>query len=306
MNLPLRVLVGGHTGLRKNVVLDNVRNYIVERQKNLKVEVYSIEKYFSVSTFVDASPEKQAAVYLDALERVLRDISVSDADVAFLSMHCSFYSAGFFLSPFALNLGQRNAHTPYFFELLRKKFDPDYIITLIDDIAATKARIIDKGFQIQAQELLAWRDIELMTADTLATVLISKTKRRKDLRSRRYERSMLVSIRQSPSLIYKYLFEPNVPRIYLSFRITGTRNDRKAVGEIDRFRQAMSDRYAVFDPLAIDDIPLLEMASQVQNQDDVDRTYTFPSERRWLVEAKQTMVDEASGIQVEFSREELN
>src|SRR5690242_19859682 len=102
--MPLKVIVGGHTGLEKRTVLRRICEHISDRCKDLKVAHYSVEDNFRVNTFIGASPERQASTYLKALECVLAKIRSEAADTVFLSMHYSFYAAGQFVSPFSLDL----------------------------------------------------------------------------------------------------------------------------------------------------------------------------------------------------------
>jgi hypothetical protein len=309
MTNPLRVIVGGHTGLGKRQVLQRTCDYFTSQIPGARIRHYSVEDHFRVGTFVDASPERQASTYLKALEKSLQEIRDEAADIAFLSMHFSFYTAGQFISPFSLDL-RNDLNETYLISLLRDAFAPDYCITLIDDIAATKARISRNDYEIQAQELLAWRDIESMIGDMVATIAIKKEKRATDIPSRKFERSLIISARHPVSFLYKYLVHPEVPRLYLSFRITGTRTKEAAVAEINHFRELVARKYTVLDPLCIDDMPLLLMAQEAKNANPLvgsenNERLPFPSKIRWFIDGHHTMIGENTDIQVSFSRQEL-
>lgn len=307
MTKPLRVIFGGHTGLGKRRVLQRVCDYFAAQQPGTKVCHYCVEDHFRVGTFVDASPERQASTYLRSLENTLNQIRDDAADVAFLSMHFSFYTAGQFISPFSLDW-RNDLKDTYIISLLRDSFVPNYCITLIDDIAATKARILRNDYEIQAQELLAWRDIESLIGDMVATVAIKKESRQEDLPTRKFERSLVLSIRHPLSFLYRYLATPNLPRLYLSFRITGTRANPNAVVEIDRFRELVSSKYPVIDPLCIDDMPLLLTAQQIRRErrHKEDENLPLPPKLRWYIPADSTMIGEDTNIEISFSTQELN
>ena len=81
-------------------------------------------------------------------------------------------------------------------------FQPDYCVTLIDDIQAVQRRIAS-GINLRLRELLTWRSFEILLTDLLAKETILKTSRKFNSVDFPFDRSPIVAIRHPPAMLFQ-------------------------------------------------------------------------------------------------------
>ena len=147
------------------------------------------------------------------------------------------------------------------------QFDADMYVCLIDDVFALHARL-EKDHQIDhsLKDLLVWREEE-----TLATeMMMLGCRLAGQMRTPRQEsgeeggfdgpgearRFYLLAIGQggcTAKAMYRLMFEPDRPRAYLSFPMTHVFDLPEVLAEIDVFREAVGERFIVFDPADLEE-----------------------------------------------------
>lgn len=134
-----------------------------------------------------------------------------------------------------------------------------------------------------------------MVTDLVATQTIGRRLPPDFVEEYPYEGNFVVSIRQSPDMLARLIFQPKCPRVYASFPISRPRKMADPVmaeqtrREIDAFRALLRENFATFDPVTIDELPLARLLlSTTQNTGAV----TLPASCRWLIPPEQTLCGE--------------
>lgn len=137
-----------------------------------------------------------------------------------------------------------------------KELEPDYYVTIVDNIAMIKARM-EKNLQwagkLTVKEILIWRDEE-----TLLTQLMAN-----------YQEKKFYVIPQSLPVdtFQKIIYQSEIPKIYLSYPMShATKKMEKSFKEKDETRAKLEKRFVVFDPGDVDDVALLEEAKLAKEE----------------------------------------
>lgn len=290
----LRVVFTGHSGILKQRVVDRFREHLEQRLAaqgdSRKIVCAGVEDELEMSSFLQLEDRLQRMKWMPALHNALE--TCRNADYAFLSLHLSFRNQNRFISPFSWRgpLRSRQQQADTLVPSLRNLFKPDYCVCLIDDIQAAQQRIGNGAAKIHLRlnELLAWRNIESVFTDVLGQ---ETTARRKNLSLNPqfpFERSPVISNRQSREMLLRYLCMPQIPRIYASYPITRVRYHTERREEIDDFRSALAARFCVFDPVTIDELPLEALRAEEAPKGATEAT--LPASSRWPLETEQTLV----------------
>ena len=129
-----------------------------------------------------------------------------------------------------------------------KRYAPDIVITLIDDVHTCYQRIRRRPrtrSNFTLRDILVWRSLSVYAGDTIAMSMSHALGRP----VRNYE----VAVKHPPAMFERLIFRPSARRVYASFSITGVRGNAGMMAAIDAFRAKIHARFCVFDPLAIDD-----------------------------------------------------
>jgi adenylate kinase len=173
----------------------------------------------------------QEEEWRSAFSRMLRRISDEAPQNAIVGMNLPFFNRGRFFPAFDL--------APF------RELKPDVVVTLFEEEHVMWRRVQMReerrrtGAEFRLKDILAWRNTSILLADIIA----------RELGVDNY----VVAVKHPVETFYRLLFEPHRLRVYLSFPITGVREDRAAREEIDRFRGAMHARFIAFDPLTVDE-----------------------------------------------------
>lgn len=301
---PLRVLFAGHTGLGKTShVLPRLRQYVYSqdsawqnttssadrdlREKELAQQFDAEDQLKLMHTFLNLGWRGQRDAWLRSVRQAIQDCNEAEPSprFAFLSLHLSYQWHSGFFSPLSWGSVDHQSLTSAI-DLIREEFRPDYCICLIDDIQAVQERLAAE-IHLRLRELLTWRNVELLLTDLLAHETILRPGRQRWLVEFPFEYSSLFAIRHPPEALYRFLVEPSCPRLYASFPISRTRGTAEYRAEIDRFRNGLHERFAVFDPLTIDERPLLALLGEPN-----DGVVVLNAEDRWPIPAERTLCGE--------------
>ena len=191
-------------------------------------------------------------------------------------------------------------------------------MTLIDNVHVVQKRIRENKYDFRLVELLRWRNVETLMTDILAQQVISEDYRREDSEKYPFEHSPVVAVRHPRNMLFKFLSEPELPRIYASYPISEPRRiahdsgSNNSIDEINRFRQFLHNRFTVFDPVTIDERPMQLLLGQHDNDED---KLNLPADAWWpsqgdnsldgeeLVEIPDLLVSDVKEIATEIGDE---
>ncbi len=251
-------LVTGQTGVNHSEVLSKLTTFAndnrpkwIHANANPLIKVYDIDNYIRQAIGRDeialresedpiAKREALGAGYNLAIKQAVEDNPV----IAVISLHMLWYRNEDFICPLK-------------FEIVEKAdLRPLGIITLIDDLHDIWYRVRNlrpsqsgtAGIRVNfsLQEFAIWRNLEIHLSERLADIIFGSS------RGFHY----VWAVKHPVGTLWKLMTQPQYLIIYSAFPITSTRDDPKAIHEIDSFRKLIYDRFIVFDPLTIDEYPL--------------------------------------------------
>ena len=275
----MRVLFVGQTGVEKDQAIRNFAALVDRRRYRNRgiglgrIGTYCVESEIKniVQDFTSYLSCQNETIQRDnwrcAFQRILAQIRGARHQDIYLAMHLAFYRDSNFFSPVD-------------WQLLRR-FRPDAVVTLIDDIYDVWKRIEDRtasnpasASHFRLREIVAWRSAETLVADWLPLIL-----RKPSLRN------FVVAAKHPSEMLYRLLYEPAKLRVYASFPISKTRDSRSKRAEIDSFRRVLHRRFCVFDPLTIDEKILERLAKQQKRR----RGIQVRISDRWAVGLRNQM-----------------
>lgn len=234
------VLTTGPSGVGEKKFLADSVNHCAEHDK--KVRVYDIAhmmysfadeigEELPKENILNVDIDRRAGLRSSVLKDVLAEITrTEDLDAAVICLHETFY----------WNKCFQPAHDRF---LSSKRFKPDMYITFIDDFRRISGRLKSRP-QWQNQnltyaEILAWLNNEVNFTRS---------------RAQRSDKPFFViptSEKQSISTLYKLVFCPEMPQVYVAMPISHFRDpiDRE---KIDRFIEKLNAYFVVFNPLAVE------------------------------------------------------
>lgn len=274
----MRILLAGHTGLAKADIVERIKSAprilnnfsdIWGNRGEFVVQAYPAEGRLAIDTALTAPNDLLDLWYSSFQQCVVEPWKKAPANgecISIVTMHLAWLVKSQFLSPLLSH------HRPAILKFLRDKFKPDYIFTLIDNVYTCQSRItqheLTVGFRLA--EILRWRNIETILADTLSENVI--THQNHDRRLYRHERSPILSVNQQLETFFRYILQPKTPRVYLSYPITAPRalaartGSTQPIDEINHFRHHFSTIFTAFDPLTIDERPLAEIPRRYEKK----------------------------------------
>ena len=253
----MRIIVTGQSGLGKATYLEEVKKFLEQEHRTIYIETLGRRmiriagEQVTETTILNIPVDHLATVRKCALREFLKKVDNLKSEFIVLNSHAVFrWHHG--LIP-ALDI-----------ETI-KRFEPDLIVCLIDDAQKIKKGLQDRGTDfLSFWELFAWREEEIwiskMLADASADISGKKVK------------FYLIPKAQGPELLAQILLNPERPKAYASFPITGLSTEEEE--EVAAFREELKKHIIVFDPYAIRERSLLSIA------------YTF------LEEVEEGMIEE--------------
>jgi len=250
----MRIVLTGHTGLSKNRIVERIGNFAREFGT---FQHFAAEGRLHLGPALPSSRDLMDA-WWESFEKsvVIPWTQLKDKPkLSILSMHLSWQVQSHFFSPAI------SRHAARFTDFLTTEYRPDYVITLIDDIYRCQYKIRKTGYNFGLGELLRWRNVEVLLSDMLADSTVDNEGRAIDAKLFPYERSPVFAVNHPLSTFMRYFQQSEIPRIYLSYPITGPRKkldagDKNPMLEINHFRNYFSEKFTCFDPVTIDERPL--------------------------------------------------
>jgi len=309
--MPMRIILAGTSGLRKREIAEQFAKTISRQisasgdEANGAVRILYPEQQIHMATFLERQTRAQAVQISGSYNSVFENSSrkaLRAAKVILAPLHFSFVHYDRAFTPLSWP-PIVDGKTPSILLDFLRRFRPDYIINLVDDIHHVQQRIrSDKGFyELRLRELLKWREFELSIADYCANAIIKRKWPDSNLTTDRFERSPIFPIHHSADVLYRYIFEPHLPRVYVSFPISRVRREvnekrrSERVAEINHVVEMMSDHFAAFNPLTIDEMPLNFLYRQALERSEVDGSplsdeIPFPSQLRWSTPGNDKLI----------------
>ena len=191
--------------------------------------------------------EKQIEIWKEEFEKILTEIEQKHPKNVFLSTHAVYYRYNNYFSMLDQNM--------------LSKFQPDMIITLIDDIYDVSKNVTQKEIEYHTNssctlsEALSWRTVETLMADNLSENLLKEK-----------IPHHVVAVKHNVRTFYRLIFEQNRLVLYSSFPITSTRTSIEKIDEINRFKAQLEKNYTILDPATIDEI-LIKKKSSIKSEE---------------------------------------
>lgn len=251
MSRASRVIIAGHTGLEKNKAAEKLCAYLQRQDGALKnrVSVYDLEKYIGRTGGGDPrllagvrSGRQQRDNWQRAWDAISVDIEKSGDQCSIVHLHLVFAQRGHRVCPAPLSV--------------IAAWRPDAVIVLIDDVYAAKRRIQLQGYDFSFSQLYEWRTAEIMFADQVALSASSADSAQGSLVRAGCD-SVVVAVKHPVSTIGRMLLDRSSPRVYISFPISSTRSTSARRLEVNKFRTQMHKLFVTFDPLTIEELPLV-------------------------------------------------
>ncbi len=304
MQTQTRIVLGGISGVRKEFVAGRIKEVIARNRAfgaqtlNQRVKILSAEGGVTdTRKFLSASPSKQKSLlrqsYWEALH-ALRLPEYKAAEVLLIPTHFTFVHFDRAFSPLSWPVAADGSGSASLLLDFLRKLRPTFIVNLIDDIHFIQHRI-RKGpseIELQLREIIKWRDFETLAADFSANEIIRSKPPLNGFVADQYERSPLFATQHDAETLYRYIFSPNLPRVYASFPISRVRRERKEeirdglIEEANEFVAALSSRFTTFNPVTVDEVPLhllyKEITESTQHENPPEWV-DFPILQRWPI-----------------------
>ena len=270
----MRIMVTGQSGLGKATYLEEVKRLLEREGKSMHIETLGRRmiriagEKITETTILNIPVDHLATIRKCALREFLKEADSLRTDFVVLNSHAVFrWHHG--LIP-ALDV-----------ETIRH-FKPDLIVCLIDDAQKIRRGLQERGTDFLAfWELFAWREEEIWISKMLADASA-------DISGKRVK-FYLIPKAQGPELLARILLNPERPKVYASFPITGLSEEEEK--EVASFREELKEHVIVFDPYAIRERSILSIAYTFLEEVDEDMV----KEYQRLVQKNFSHLKEASG-----------
>ena len=257
----MRALFTGQTGIDKKSQLQALRDFCARKGK-------SIEAVFNVGDIMYEESRKSGATLKKGkiLDLPLAQLgALRRGAFNLIRSHSSGMSNVFVNSHAVFRWNNRLMRA---FELPEiKEFQPDVIVTLIDDVEAVKMRLdafkssgdLPPDTKYSLKDLLVWREEEMLASEILASVL--------DIPHYVLGISLEEEVSLEPlEVMYHLMFEPWRKKTYVSYPISDARARPDIWEKVVRYRKLLRAYLTAFDPLMIGEKRLLDLAQQTQNE----------------------------------------
>jgi adenylate kinase len=166
-----------------------------------------------------------------------------------------------------------------------KKFSPDTLICLVDNIEVVHRRLTQEHtVDATLKDLMVWREEEIMATELLAQAL-GGVQHFYILARGRHQATVETS--------FRLICRPQMPRVYLSFPMSHVVGMPKIQSEIDAFRTKLSRHVIAFDPGDVDEKLLLDAAIDAAKQGydfvDAQMTHADHFQESFRVSVKQIL-----------------
>jgi len=248
----VKVILAGHTGTEKGVVASKIEKYLPEIREDWanRIKVVDLEDCVKRSAGGDTrlfagvrNSRLQRVRWLEGWNLAQQEFADSGATCQILVMHLSFATRGIRSCP--VDMAAIAA------------WGPSIIITLIDDVYSVKRRIQLNRYTFTLAQLYDWRMTEEMLADQVGVLTGTLGRERNVARSRASCESLVLAVKTPVISAVGLIGKLKCHRAYASYPITETRGDPDLKREINEFRGKLHEIMPTFDPLTIEELPLL-------------------------------------------------
>ncbi|MCH7559853.1 MAG: hypothetical protein IIC67_00535 [Thaumarchaeota archaeon] len=199
------------------------------------IATFFVEDHIPLQAYLDLDNlKKKQEIWETAVKQTLEEFHNTQSKHYFVGLHLPHYrNDKFFPVP---NIQLLN------------EFQPDMLITLIDDvhICYQRIKLRDPTRSIfTMRDILLWRSVSIYVGDTLAYAI--------SVNRQQLIKNYVVAVKHPPAMFQKLIFRPEVVRSYCSFSITRIRDDQQKKQSVNDFRNIMHNEFCIFDPLTIDD-----------------------------------------------------
>ena len=258
----MRVLFMGQTGIDKGHHLQGLRDLCIERGKTVDA-VFNVGDLMYEESLKAGKRVQEGKIldlplaelgFLRRLAFTRIGIEASDMQNVFVNSHAVFRWNNQLFRAFELS------------DL--EEFKPDMIITLLDDVEAIKLRLdhlrgagtlpVDTVYSLQ--DLLVWREEEILASDILASVL----------KVPHYVLGVWLDpeVTSDPlEVAFSLVFEGWKKKAYISYPISDARSKPDVWAKVVRFRKLVRSCLAAFDPLMIGEKELYGAMRRQRTQD---------------------------------------
>ncbi len=224
-----------------------------------------------------------------AVAKAISDRAKDPSTLAILvPVHLTFMYADRILSPLSWPSRKVDQELSSVLHTFIRAIRPDYIVNLIDDAHYIQNRQKRKGVCLTLRDIFKWRELETLVADHIANDAIHDGIEPTD--TIQYEHSPLVAVRHSSEMLYKYIFEPEVPRLYTSFLISEIKNPRTPPDraksmrlQVNTLTTTLDREFCVFNPLTIDELPLRNLLTSSSSKSRSDIINHSAIANRWRI-----------------------
>jgi len=230
-----KVLMIGQSGLEKSKYLEKLQSILKERGYTLLFDTIGhkmIELYdrgITESTILNLPRDLLEHLERQAWQEIIRSVSNISTDFHVINTHAVFrWDHGLI---------------PVIDVDLLLEYKPEVIVCLIDDIINIERTLIKKGtYKFNLWELFVWREEEIWLGKFMSDFL-----RKFGVATSFY----ILPKMQGSFLLSQILLNPELPKAYLSFPITGVSENVKQ--EVGKFKESIASNIISFDPFSIRD-----------------------------------------------------
>ncbi|MCP4707207.1 MAG: AAA family ATPase [Planctomycetes bacterium] len=148
------------------------------------------------------------------------------------------------------------------------RLDADIYVCMMDTVDMVHARLLrDHEVDHSLKDLLVWREEETLATELLMMGCSLWQSQRNPVRERQLfgagdldkPKFYTMAIGRDDSTVemfYRLVFQPTIPKVYISFPMTHVADNAEIQAEIDEFRQVIRRHFTVFDPVDMEEYQL--------------------------------------------------
>ncbi len=278
----LKVLFFGQTGVEKRACIDRLARRCLssaglpedpDHSKSMEyLRIFHVEDEIEVAgdyiAYLDRfNTVHQRTSWNTAWDLISDECNADKPKHVFVSLHATCFRKNRFFSVVDIDR--------------IRKFQPDSIVTLIDDAHECWARIQTRekrrprGTDLRLRDIFLWRTVEIMAGDFL-----------RDGTTDHY----VVATKHPAEMVRRLIFEQETKRVYASFPISSTREKPESKRQIDDFRISLHKQFATFDPITIDERIL---ATALKSRRKGTKSVKLDNKSRW----EPALTEELSPLQ---------
>lgn len=244
----MRAILFGQIGLRKKRFLREVEDFARAKGKILKVfnvgqMMYQCDSTIRPGRILEKGLPELRNIRARTFDKITSEIcGDTSSDGFIINSHATFrWSNGLF---------------PAFTKKEIQDLAPDLCITLIDNIQDIKLSFIlrlQRPEPFTLKDIIVWREEEMLVAEFAASQVGDC-------------KNYVVAKGHGPELIYKLMFESDLPKAYLSYPITLALSHADTWSAIEDFRNRLKGVLTCFDPFHISEGSLITAYNNAKSE----------------------------------------